>query len=280
MPPVLGPVADPAATPAGYFFRSETGAGRYQVMDDWPQGVGRVVLAAVDSTNAEAARRAAAGQGACWILAGEQTGGRGRRGRAWASPPGNFHATLLVRPAGGAAAAALMSFVAALALREALAEVAGTAAPFALKWPNDVLCNGGKLAGILLESAGAGAGLAHLAVGIGVNLIAAPDPAVLEPGALRPVTLLAETGVRVAPARLLDALAPAVARWQARLDREGFAPVRAEWLRHAARLGETIRARTAGEVREGVFEGLDEGGALILRGPRGREAIPAAEVFF
>lgn len=244
----------------------------------WPSGVGRVLLDCVDSTNAEGARRAA--EAPCWILAGEQTGGRGRRGRAWASPRSNFHATLVMRPESAAADAALRSFVASLALREALAATTGSAAALALKWPNDVLLNGGKVAGILLESAGTAGQVAHLAVGIGVNLIAAPDPALLEPGALRPVTVLGETGVRVTPERLLDALAPAFAGWEARLVNEGFAPLRTAWLAHAARLGEPIRARTGTETHEGRFEGIDATGALILATAAGRVVIPAADVFF
>lgn len=243
----------------------------------WPSGIGRVVLDSVDSTNAEAARHA---PGPCWILAREQTGGRGRRGRAWASPRGNFHATLVMPSPGGAADAALRSFVAALALRDALAGVAGAASPFALKWPNDVLCNGGKVAGILLEAAGNHGRVSHLVVGIGVNLIAAPDPALLEEGALRPVTLLQETGLRVAPEQLLAALAPAFARWEALLTTRGFAPLREAWLSHAARLGQPIRARTGTQTREGLFRGIDDTGALILEQPQGRVAIPAADVFF
>ena len=239
-----------------------------------------MTLARVDSTNAEAARLAPSLAGPCWILAGEQTGGRGRRGRAWASPPGNFHATLALPPPGNPQAAALRSFVAALALREALAEVAGSPAPFALKWPNDVLCNGGKVAGILLESAGEGGRVAHLAVGIGVNLIAAPDPGMIETGAVPPVTLLAETGRRVAPSDLLDALAPAFVQWDGVLVAQGFAPLRSEWLAHAARLGERITARTGTATREGTFETLDDTGALVLRTAAGREVVPAAEIFF
>jgi BirA family biotin operon repressor/biotin-[acetyl-CoA-carboxylase] ligase len=234
----------------------------------------------VDSTNAEAARRAAAGAGTHWILAAEQTGGRGRRGRAWVSPPGNFHATLLMRPKGTADTAALTSFVAAVALREALVAITRTAAPFQLKWPNDVLCNGGKVAGILLESAGQGGDLAYLAVGIGVNLIAAPDPAGLDPSALLPVSVLSETGVRALPERLLDHLAPAFAFWQGKVEDQGFAPVRQEWLAHAARLGQGIRVRTGAEAREGLFETIDDRGNLILRMAHDTIAIPAAEVFF
>ena len=239
-----------------------------------------MVLASVDSTNAEAARIAPTLTGPVWILAGEQTGGRGRRGRAWSSPRGNFHATLVLKPMDPPDRVALRSFAAALALHEALVALTGLPASFALKWPNDVLCNGGKIAGILLESAGQGAEVSHLAIGIGVNLIAAPDPSFLEPGALPPVTLLAETGKRVAPETLLAHLAPAFAAWEQQYQHHGFAPLRAAWLSHAARLGETIRARTGTTTREGRFDTIDDAGALVLTTAAGRLTIPAAEVFF
>jgi BirA family biotin operon repressor/biotin-[acetyl-CoA-carboxylase] ligase len=127
-------------------------------MQDWPEGVGRRVLQTVDSTMAEGARIAHSLAGPEWLLALEQTAGHGRRGRAWASPPGNFFASLVMRPDGPPAAAALRSFVAALALREAFIAATGRAEALSLKWPNDVLLNGGKVAGILLESVGAGQG--------------------------------------------------------------------------------------------------------------------------
>lgn len=244
----------------------------------WPPGTGRLILDSVDSTNAEVARRA--DEAPIWVLAAEQTGGRGRRGRPWASPRGNFHASWLLRPQGTPAQAALRSFVAASALRAALARLTGADAALSLKWPNDVLLNGGKVAGILLESAGQGAGVAHLAVGIGVNLIAAPDPATLEQRALRPVTVLGETGVRLLPETLLDALAAECAMREATLASMGFAPLRAEWLAHAARLGERITARTGDHQREGIFQTIDASGALVLQTAEGVETIPAADVYF
>jgi len=237
------------------------------------------VLASVDSTNAEAARRAATLINPGWILAGVQTAGRGRRARVWSSPHGNFHATCSFRPDGPAARIALHSFAASLALRDALVALTDLPQAFALKWPNDVLLNGGKLAGILLESAGVGAGVSRLAIGFGVNLIGAPDPAHLDQDALRPVTLLAETGLRLSPETLLDHLAPAFAARAAQLS-DGFARIRADWLTHAARLGQPIRARTATQIRHGTFETIDDSGALILRTASGPLAIPAAEVFF
>ncbi|MCF1709576.1 biotin--[acetyl-CoA-carboxylase] ligase [Tabrizicola sp. J26] len=240
----------------------------------------RRVLPSVDSTNAEAARLAAEMAGPCWVLGLEQTGGRGRRGRPWVSPKGNFYATLLMHPTEAPDVVALRSFAAALALRDALVGITGLPDAFQLKWPNDVLLNGGKLAGILLESAGQGGRVGHLAIGIGVNLISAPDPATVEPGAVAPVSLLSEIGLRVTPEAFLDRLAPAYARREAVFVRDGFAPLREAWLAHAARLGEPIRARTGTRTDEGVFETIDASGALVLRQPDGRLAIPAAEVFF
>ena len=240
----------------------------------------RHILDSVDSTNAHAMRLAPSLSGPAWFLAREQTAGRGRRARAWASPRGNFHATLLMQPSEPAGIVALRSFAAALALRDALAAVTGLPQALSLKWPNDVLLNQSKLAGILLESTAHGAGVAHLAIGIGVNLIAAPDPSLLEPGALPAVTLHGETGLRVEPEAFLDVLAPAYARWEAIFVAQGFTLLRTAWLAHAARLGEVIRARTGTESREGRFETVDGSGALILGTAEGRVAIPAADVFF
>jgi len=241
--------------------------------------VARHVLATVDSTNAEAARLAPTLTGPAWILAGQQTAGRGRRARAWSSSPGNFHATLVLRPEGPPAKAALHSFAASLALRDALVALTGIDAAFRLKWPNDVLLEGRKLAGILLESASHGPGLTHLAIGFGVNLIAVPDQSLLDPDALLPVCLLHETGLHIAPELLLDHLAPAFARRAAQLA-DGFDLTRTDWLTHASHLGQPIRARTAQHTRHGLFETVDPTGALILRTPDGPIAISAAEVFF
>ncbi len=244
----------------------------------WPHGVARILLDSVDSTNAYAMQLSP--ESPTWIMAAEQTGGRGRRGRPWSSPRGNFYATLALQPTESADRVALRSFAAALALRDACAGLCGTDAGLALKWPNDVLLNGGKLAGILLESSGSGAKILQLSIGIGVNLIAAPNAAQVETGAVAPVSLLSETGVRVTPERFLTALASAYDLWENRFKAEGFAPLREAWLTHAARLGEVITARTGHDTVQGVFDGIDDDGALILTTPQGRRAIPAAEVFF
>ena len=239
------------------------------------RAAGRVLLASVDSTNAEAFRLAPSLTGPLWILAGEQTAGRGRRARPWTSPQGNFHGTLAMRVAEPPAQVALRSFVASLALRDAFVALTGLPQAFALKWPNDVLLNGGKVAGILLEASGD-----TLAIGIGVNLIAAPPASAVEPGAVPPVGLLQETGLRITPEAFLNALAPAYEAREAAFRQGGFAALRPDWLAHAARLGEAIKARTGTQTREGVFDTIDATGNLILRQKDATLAIPAAEVFF
>jgi BirA family biotin operon repressor/biotin-[acetyl-CoA-carboxylase] ligase len=242
--------------------------------------VHRLILQTVDSTNAEAARRADTMPAPFWVMARAQTGGRGRRGRPWVSPPGNFYATCLMRPAGAADVVALRSFAAALALHDACSALTGRPEALALKWPNDVLLNGGKLAGILLEAQGSGGTVDHLAIGIGVNLASAPPAGSVEPGALRPVSLRGETGLTVPPEAFLDHLAPALARWEATLVTQGFAPLRMAWLARAARLGQALRARTGQADHHGIFETVDASGALVLRTGTGPLAIAAAEVFF
>jgi BirA family transcriptional regulator, biotin operon repressor / biotin---[acetyl-CoA-carboxylase] ligase len=248
-----------------------TGSG---ALAAWPAGYDRVVLDAVDSTNAEALRRAPDLAGPVWILARRQTAGRGRRGRDWSDPPGNFAATLAMRLPDPPARLALRSFVAALALRDALEGLTELGPALALKWPNDVLLNGGKLSGILLESGGQGV----LALGIGVNLRHAP-PAQPE-AAHPPVALRAETGFDIAPDLLLAHLAPAYAAWEDRLQTWGFAPLRQAFLSHAARLGEVITARTQTDSLTGRFDTIDETGALVLTTAQGQRTVPAADIYF
>ncbi|WP_282021420.1 biotin--[acetyl-CoA-carboxylase] ligase [Ruegeria faecimaris] len=249
-------------------------------MSDWPDGYGLHVLQEVDSTLNEAARIAPMAQGPVWILAHRQTQARGRRGRVWTNPEGSLAATLLMRPAGRPEQAALRSFVAALALFDACVAVTGRISGLSLKWPNDVLLNGGKLAGILLESTGQGRDVSHLAIGIGVNLAQAPAADKVEPGALRPVSLLSETGADVTTEDFLTELASAYARFEAQFVTYGFEPIRAAWLSRAAKLGEVITARTVTTETVGTFETVDARGNLVLNTAKGRVSIPAADVFF
>lgn len=242
----------------------------------WPEGVGLADLDEIDSTNAEALRRASAGErGPLWVMARRQTAARGRRGRAWATPSGNLAASLVLTLDGGPARMAQYSFVAALGLATALDAVTGQPEFFRLKWPNDVLLSGAKLAGILLEAQGS-----VLVTGFGVNLAAVPPAAVLEPGAVRPVALAAATGIVITPEVFLTELAPAIAEWGGRLRAEGFAPIRAAWLARARGLGQPVVARLPGRVVSGTFQTIDETGAIVLATPAGPVVLPAADVHF
>ncbi len=194
-------------------------------------------------------------------------------------PAGNFAATLVL-PVTDPERAPLRSFVAALALHEAFVTLTGRATPFSLKWPNDVLLNGGKVAGILLESLIAGGQIAGMAIGIGVNLAEAPGVGAVEPGALTPVSLAGETGTPVSPEDFLAALAPAFAHWEGQFASFGFGPIRTAWLARAARLGEAMTARLPTEQITGTFREVDEGGRLVLETPQGLRRIAAGDIFF
>ncbi|GAD55171.1 MAG: BirA family biotin operon repressor/biotin-[acetyl-CoA-carboxylase] ligase [Limimaricola cinnabarinus] len=244
----------------------------------WPEGWERVVLDTVDSTMAEAARRAASGlAGPTWIMAHEQTAGRGRRGRDWTSESGNLAVTLVFKPEATPTEAARRSFLAAIALFETLA-IHVDRTRLSLKWPNDVLLDGGKVAGILLESAGQGPYVDWLSIGIGVNLAIRPEG--VRDASFPPVAVADDGGPVVDPEDFLTHLANAYATEEGKLDAFGFARIREDWLRHAARLGEVITARTGTDEITGVFETVDEAGNLMLRTPKGLRAISAADVFF
>ena len=233
-------------------------------------------LGEVDSTNEEARRRAEVGEpGPLWITATRQVGGKGRQGRVWTSIDGNLYSTLLIRPDLSPQTASLYSFAACLSVAE-LFESAGAEAQ--LKWPNDALLNGGKAAGVLLEASGAAGRVDWLAIGVGVNLAGHP-PA--DPGAIHPPTsLLAETGVALSPDEAVAGLADRLAHWGGRLSREGFGPLRSAWLSRAIKLGERIEARMPGATHSGVFEDVDETGALVLRTRDGIRRLHAADIYF
>ena len=218
---------------------------------------------------AEARRRRASLRGPTWIVALRQTAGVGRRGRAWRDPAGNYAGTLVLEVEGGPQAMALRSFVAALAVHDAAGALAGPDG-LSLKWPNDVLLHGGKLSGILLEPLDA----RTVAIGVGVNLTAAPDPREVEEGALQPAAL----GQGIGAAAFHDALVPAFDAREASLRTHGFGPTREAWLARAASLGAPIRARMPSEELRGTFEGIDGDGHLILRTPRGVRHLPAADI--
>ncbi|MGP1274604.1 MAG: biotin--[acetyl-CoA-carboxylase] ligase [Caulobacterales bacterium] len=231
--------------------------------------------AEIDSTNEEARRRALAGErGPVWIRADRQNAGRGRRGREWISRPGNLFITGLYVLDTQAADAARLSFAAALSVADLVAELAPTLSP-RLKWPNDVLVEGRKICGILLESGNAPGGGLWLAVGIGVNLAHHPEDAE------RPATSLAAYGVKADPAEAGQHLAEHFDIWLQRWQQSGFAPLRDAWLARAHGLGEKATARLESETVEGVFVDLMPDGALRLDLADGsRRVISAGDVFF
>ncbi|MDA9208247.1 biotin--[acetyl-CoA-carboxylase] ligase [Octadecabacter sp.] len=246
---------------------------------EWPANVGHFPFDEVTSTLDVAREKAGQVASPTWITATRQTASRGRRGRAWVAPVGNFYGTLMV-PCADPMLASLRSFVAALALRDALDAAMGEGPTLALKWPNDVLLNSGKVAGILLESLTVQGQMWGVAVGIGVNLNASPDMAQVEERAVVPVNIKGESGADVTPDVFLKLLAPAFARWDGQLVTYGFSPIRNAWLDNAARLGETITARLPNEEITGRFETVDENGYLILNTAKGPRSIAAADVFF
>ena len=231
----------------------------------------------IDSTNAEARRRAEAGAGGpVWITAAVQTAGRGRRGRAWSTERGNLAATLLMTTDLPPAEAAQVSFVAALAACDLADACLGQGAA-RLKWPNDVLVHGRKAVGILVESGARQDARLWLAVGIGVNLKHAPT------NVERPATACAEhmAAPPPEPRAALEVLAAAFERWRKLWATQGFAPIARGWTERAVGLGERCEARLPARTLTGVAEGLDPDGALRLRLDDGAlERVTAGDVFF
>lgn len=207
------------------------------------------------------------------VMAGEQTAGRGRRDRAWSSPPGNLYLTVALDHGRPLAEAAQLSFVAALALRDGLQATGVPADAITLKWPNDILLQGRKLAGLLLETAGQDGG--WVLIGSGINIAHFP------PDTPYPATSLAASGFDITPAELAEAYLAALARWFRAWRADGFTPVRSAWQRAAAGIGGPVTARLADGEKTGIFADLDADGALLLRGEDGRtERVLAGDVFF
>lgn len=229
----------------------------------------------IDSTNEEAVRRARSGQtDGLWIEAGAQTAGRGRRGRAWLSEPGNLFMTYLGATDRGAQELALLGFIAALAVAD-LADEAIGAPVSCLKWPNDVLIDGAKLSGILLESGALQGGELWFALGIGINVASAPELASY------PIASLAQHGATEPAAALRLRLRAALAARAQQWDQQGFQAIRAAWHQRAFGLGQQVRATLGQEAIVGTALGLSPDGALEIETPDGRiRSISAGEVYF
>jgi len=243
-------------------------------LDSWDRGWRVVRFGAIDSTNEEARRRALAGDaGRVWIVADEQTAGRGRRGRVWISPIGNLHASALVIDSCPAAVAAQLGFVAGGALARAARDLGAIDA--GLKWPNDLISGGGKCAGILVEGVGLGGGRAAYVVGVGVNCARAPE------GLGYATSCLTQAGGQAIGRdelfeRLVERFGEGLNAWRAG---QAFDRIRAAWLDCAVGLGERIAIQNGAGNREGVFEGIDSAGRLLMRSERGLESIEAADLW-
>lgn len=243
-----------------------------------PPGWSLVAFGDVGSTNDEAMAAAEAGapEGAVF-WARRQLAGRGRRGRGWESPEGNLHCSVVVRPACPAERAAQLGFVAALAVADTVAGWARPDIAVALKWPNDVLVDGAKISGILLEAAVDGAGTAtHIVIGTGVNLRHRPPADSVSYRTTSVAGIGAPPSVEDALSALCAALASRIAQWRG----AGFAATRGEWLARAHPVGTGLVARTAEGDRHGRFAGLDPAGALLLEEADGVvRKVSAGEVF-
>ena len=246
-------------------------------------------LAAFDqigSTNAEAMARARDGErGPIWFVTSEQTAGRGRRHRPWVAPRGNLASSILEVMEVSPAVAATLGFAAGLALEAALQKISIEASlrsagsdqmKFSLKWPNDVLAGRQKLAGILLEAEAVADDRLAVVVGLGTNVMSAPE------GTPTPATSLRAIGVDIGAEELFGVLSDSWVEFRAIWDDgRGFSEIRRLWLERAAGLGQPVAVRTTGAEVEGTFDTIDEAGCLIVRTAGGKQVpISAGDVYF
>lgn len=237
----------------------------------------------IGSTNAEAAAWARNGEcGPMWFVTSEQTAGRGRRNRPWIAPRGNLASSILEVIPVSPALAATLGFAAGLALEAALRNVSAKASArsdtmnFLLKWPNDVLAGPNKLAGILLEAEPVADGRLAVVVGIGTNVVAAPQ------GTPTPATSLATLGLGVSAEELFRELSDSWTEYRGIWDDgRGLAEIRLEWLERAAGLGQPVSIQSGASTVEGIFETIDESGCMIVRTSSGKRVLIAAgDVYF
>src|SRR5882757_8938802 len=237
-------------------------------------------LAAFDrigSTNGEAMSRARDGEhGPMWFVTSEQTAGRGRRHRPWIAPRGNLASSILEVIDVSPAVAATLGFAAGLALEASLRAAGSDHMKFSLKWPNDVLAGRQKLAGILLEAEAVAGDRLAVVVGIGTNVIAAPE------GMPTPATSLAALGVHIGAEELFTELSDAWAEFRGIWDNgRGFGEIRRLWLERAAGLGQGVAIQSGSAIVEGTFDTIDEQGCMIVRTLDGKRIpIAAGDVYF
>jgi BirA family biotin operon repressor/biotin-[acetyl-CoA-carboxylase] ligase len=239
----------------------------------------------VGSTNAEGLAQVRAGErGPLWLVTSHQTSGHGRRDRQWLSPPGNLAASVVEVMDVPPTVAATLGFAAGLALEQALQTISLEArlrglgsdgSLFQLKWPNDVLAKGQKLAGILLEAETIEPHCLAVVVGIGVNVFVAPE------GTPYPATALHELGIHIGAEELFAALSDAWARLRLIWDNgRGFPKIREQWLERASGLGQQVSVQAGKSTITGIFETIDDAGCLIVLTEGGRMPVAAGDVYF
>lgn len=229
--------------------------------------------ASLGSTNDEARARAQRGDpGRLWIIADEQTAGRGRHGRVWNSPKGNLHASALLIAPCDTAVAAQIGFVAGVASRRAVSDLGATDAQ--LKWPNDLVVRGAKLAGLLVEGLTVGPSQFAAIIGVGVNVVSSPEGLAYPTTHLRRLLHHPITSGELLE-RLVVRFDEALALWARGA---GFWRIRRLWLGSAAGIGGPIRVSTPRGERDGVFHGLDAEGRLLLRVGDAIETVESADL--
>ncbi len=244
-----------------------------------PPGYRLIRMETVDSTNSEAKRRAAAGEpGPLWIWSARQSQGRGRAGREWISQNGNLFASLLIRMNCSLPVAAQLALVAGIAAYDTVSKLVSYEgrSEILLKWPNDVLLAGEKVAGMLLENVGSPAeNRSVVIIGTGINLASYPE------GLAQPAVSLAAYGMSVTPSVALETLAHHTHEWLSRWgEGYGLPSIRRAWLDRAGPTGRALTVKLNGEELEGTYAGLDSDGALRLKTQDGEHRITAGDVFF
>lgn len=244
-----------------------------------PAAYNLIALESVGSTMTEARNLADKGEDEApdgtLIWAREQTGGKGRRGNQWDSPKGNFYMSLITRPEVPPANAAELAFVTGCAIFDTVGEVCEPGLECRLKWPNDVLLNDSKVAGLLLETrAAAGQNVDYVIIGLGVNLLAHPS------GTEFPATNFVNEGQIIPDTVFLEAFARHFMDWASRWVDEGFEPVRQGWKWRARGIGKEINVRLEHETLTGIFKDLAADGSLVLDQDGTERNITAGDVFF
>ena len=247
-------------------------------MAGWPDGVVKLEVDTVDSTNSYSAQLIDGYSRPIWVVANHQTNGRGRLGRKWVSDEGNLFTTYLRCIDEHPSVAALRSFVAALAVRDCLVTIVQDRCRISLKWPNDVLANGRKIAGILLESLSMN-NSAYILYGIGINLVSSPKIQVL-PELHSPANIQEVSGVNVQRDQVLEELALAMQKRERQFEKDGFVPIRYDWLAKADGIGKPVKVRLGDRTIKGILQSVNNSGHAIIDDGSSLHEIVTADLYF